>query len=325
MQPHAAGPQFIGPHAALGGGMVRAVDRARAIGATAIQVFGDNPTAWRRRSEPPVEAAAFRRRLVEHDIAPVAIHAAYLVNLAGPEPDFFERSINVLTADLQAAWAFNGRFVNVHIGSHRDTSPAAGVARVAEGIERVFAALPEGPEAPQLVLENAAGGGWAVGVTIAELALLAEAITARGIPRHRVGFCLDTAHLWGAGYRISDPTVINDLLDDFEASVGLDRLSMIHLNDSKAPLGSRLDRHEHIAAGQIGAPGLGHLLREPRLARVPFYLETPGMDQGYDGVNLARALDLAAGREVGPLPPEAFTLKGSRSRAVHPVDADEPS
>jgi deoxyribonuclease-4 len=318
-----AGPRSIGPHAPLGGGRVKAVDRAWQIGATAIQVFGDNPTAWRRRAEPPAEAAAFRQRLVDHGIGPVAIHAAYLVNLAGPEDDFFERSVGVLIADMRAAWAFSGRYVNVHIGSHRDTSLEAGVARVAEGIHRVLAEVDDRPVSPQLVLENAAGGGWAVGVSLPELALLAEAIEARGIPRRRVGFCLDTAHLWGAGYRISDPEVIDGLLDDFEAWIGLERLSMIHLNDSKAPLGSRQDRHEHIGAGQIGGPGLGHLLREPRLARVPFYLETPGMDLGYDAINLARARDLAAGRELAPLPAGALTIKGSRSRAVHPAGPAE--
>jgi deoxyribonuclease-4 len=320
VQQDPAGPRYIGPHAALGGGMVKAADRAGQIGATAIQVFGDNPTAWRRREDPPVESAAFRQRLREHGIGPVAIHAAYLVNLAGPEPDFFERSVAVLTADMRGASAFDGRFVNVHIGSHRDTSLEAGIDRVAEGIRRVLGEVEDGPDGPQLVLENAAGSGWAVGVTIEELALLAEAIDARGIPGHRVGFCLDTAHLWGAGYAICDPAAVDALLDDFEARIGLERLSMIHLNDSKAPLGSRQDRHEHIGAGQIGPAGLGHLLREPRLARVPFYLETPGMDLGYDAINLTRALRLAAGRELAPLPAEAFALKGSRSRVAHPAD-----
>lgn len=346
VQQDAPAPRLIGPHAALGGGMVKAVDRARDIGATAIQVFGDNPTAWRRRPEPPRESAAFRQRLAQYGIGPVAIHAAYLVNLAGPEDDFYERSVQVLIADMRAAGAFSGRFVNVHIGSHRDTSLAAGVARVAEGIERVLSALAEGPadvggdratategEAqlpspaagppPQLVLENAAGGGWAIGVTVEELGMIAEAAARRGVPRDRLGFCLDTAHLWGAGHDISRPEAVESLLDDFQATLGLDRLSMIHLNDSRAELGSRADRHEHIGAGRIGPEGLGHLLRSPRLAAVPFYLETPGMDLGYDEINLARARALAAGLPLQPLPPEAFTIKGSRSRGAQPAEPVE--
>lgn len=313
--------------------MVKAVDRARDIGATAIQVFGDNPTAWRRRPEPPKESPAFRERLAQHGIGPVAIHAAYLVNLAGPQDDFYERSIDVLVADMRAAWAFAGRYVNVHIGSHRDTSLQAGIARVAEGIERVLAAIDAdtpgdvGSDAPaqppRLVLENAAGGGWAVGVNVEELGMIAEAAAARGVPRDRLGFCLDTAHLWGAGHEISRPDVVDALLDEFHATLGLDRLAMIHLNDSKADLGSRADRHEHIGAGQIGPVGLGHLLRASRIAHVPVYLETPGMDLGYDAINLARARALAIGDTLEPLPPEALAIKGSRSRGAQPAEPVE--
>ena len=113
--------------------MVKAAERAGRIGATAIQVFGDNPTAWRRRAEPPAESAAFRDRLSQHGIGSVAIHAAYLVNLAGPDPLFFQRSVDVLAADLRGAWAFGASYVNVHTGSHRGTSLETGIARVAEG------------------------------------------------------------------------------------------------------------------------------------------------------------------------------------------------
>ena len=129
--------------------MVKAADRARDIGATAIQVFGDNPTSWRRRPEPPREAPAFRGRLADHGIGPVAVHAAYLVNLAGPEDDLYERSIDLLVAEMCAARAFAGRFVNVHVGSHRNTSAEAGIARVAVGVERVFAALDDSASADE--------------------------------------------------------------------------------------------------------------------------------------------------------------------------------
>jgi deoxyribonuclease-4 len=304
--------------------MVKAAERAHEIGATAIQVFGDNPTAWRRRAEPPLEAGAFRERLARHGIGPVSIHAAYLVNLAGPEPDFFERSIEVLVADLRAAGAFDARFVNVHVGSHKGTSLEQGVARVAEGVARVLDQVPEGAATPQLVLENGAGGGGAIGTSVEELARVMEAIAARGIPSQRVAICLDTAHLWGAGYAISDPAVADDLLEDFDRQIGLERLAMIHLNDSKSPLGSRTDRHEHLGAGLIGAAGLAHLLTHPRLVDLPFYLETPGMDVGYDATNLRRARDLAAGRPLESLPPEALSLRRSRSRGAHPADEAEP-
>lgn len=327
----------IGAHLPLGAGMVKAVDRAHAIGASAIQVFSDNPTAWRRRPGPPKELPAFRARLAELDIGPLAIHASYLVNLAGPDDDFYERSVGLLTHELWMARLYGAQFVNVHIGSHRGTGLDSGVGRLADGAARAFEAstriaemeiaaevspvpLP-GAEAskPTLVLENSAGGGYGIGTTIAELAAIHEQMLSRGLARDRIGFCLDTAHLWGAGYEISDPGVIDDLVVEFDAAIGLDRLVMIHLNDSRAPLGSHLDRHQHLAAGSIGPEGMRHLLRHPRLRHVTYYLETPGMDEGYDELNVRRARDLAAGLDVEQLPPKALKLRGSRARSA-PAD-----
>jgi deoxyribonuclease-4 len=293
--------------------MLKAVERAHAIGATAIQIFGDNPTAWKRRAEPPKEQERFRERLATYDIAPVAIHAAYLVNLAGDEADFFERSVAVLQSDLQAAPGFGASFINVHTGSHRGSGVETGVARVADGVARTLADAPSGPGSAMLILENAAGGGFAVGSTVEELAAIGDAIAARGVAAERLGFCLDTAHLWSAGYCVREPDATDELLERFDSLIGLQRLRMIHLNDSKSELGSRLDRHEHIAAGQIGGTGIAHLLTHPLLGHVAWYLETPGMDEGYDAVNMQRALDLAAGRQLEPLPPEAFHVR-SRSK-----------
>ena len=294
--------------------MVKAVDRAHEIGADAIQIFSDNPTAWHRRAAPPVELPAFVERLRVHDIAPVAIHAAYLVNLAGPDPEFFERSIEVLATELRGAPSFCARYVNVHIGSHRGTGVDVGTERVAQGVARAFALADDAGRTPAtLVLENSAGAGFGLGVDLAELGAIADAIDAHGAT-DRVGFCLDTAHAWGAGVDLASPTAIDAFLGAFDARIGLDRLVMLHLNDSRAECGSRLDRHEHVGAGRIGAIGLGHLLRHPALAHVVVYLETPGMDEGYDAVNVARAYDLAAGRPLPELPPEAMTVRGSRSR-----------
>ena len=300
--------------------MVRAADRAAAIGATALQVFADNPTAWKRRTRPPAELPAFRAALERHDIRPVAIHAAYLVNLAGPEPDLAARSLTVLEAELRAAPTYGARFVNVHIGSHRDTSAAQGIRRVAAVIARAFRDVEDGPEAATLVLENAAGGGWTIGASVSELARIADAAARLDVPESRLGFCLDTAHAWGAGIRLDRAEGVDRFLDQFERRIGLRRLHMVHLNDSKAELGSRHDRHEHIGAGKIGAEGLGHLLREPRLRHAVFIAETPGMDVGYDAVNVARARALLAGETLEPLPAAAFDIAGSRARSAAPGD-----
>jgi deoxyribonuclease-4 len=299
--------------------MVRAAERARAIGADSLQLFADNPTAWRRRAELPDELPAFRARVAELGLGPLSIHAAYLVNLAGPDPDLFGRSLGVLARELAVAPAYGARFVNVHVGSHRGAGVEAGIARVADGVARVLAEAPDGPDAGVLVLENSAGSGDGLGTTVEELARILEAIDGRGVAAGRVGLCLDTAHLWGAGVAIGTAEEVDALVESIAARIGLQRVAMVHLNDSKAAFASRADRHQHLAAGEIGSAGLARVLTHPALAHVAYYLETPGMDEGYDAVNVERARDLAAGVLPAPLPPEALEMRGSRARAAEPA------
>jgi len=304
----------FGAHLPLAGGMVRAVDRIVEIGGGALQIFSDNPTAWRRRTEPPGEQAAFRARLGELGVGPIAIHAPYLVNLAGPDEELYRRSVEILASELAVAPGFGARYVNVHVGSHRGVGRDAGIARLGEGIERVFDLSPAGVDAPLLVLENSAGGGFAIGTTVEDLAAVVDAVAARGVDTSRIGFCLDTAHLWGFGYDMGDPGAIDQLLARIDTLMGLERVAMVHLNDSKAERGSRYDRHEHLGAGRIGIEGLGHLLGHPALARVPHFLETPGMEEGYDALNVTNALRIAAGLPIEPVPPEAMAVRGARGR-----------
>jgi deoxyribonuclease-4 len=293
------GGRRAGPHLPIGHGLLRAAERAAQIGAWSIQIFSDNPTSWRRRPEPPPEAQAFRRRLEELDIGPLAVHAAYLVNLAGSDQSLWGRSVEVLRRELALAPALGARFVNVHAGSHRGSSVAEGISRLADGIERALADAPAGSETPFVVVENSSGGGDGIGVTIEELALINRAAGARGLGE-RLRFCLDTAHLWGAGYDISTEIEIDRLLASFDRSIGLERLAMIHLNDTVSGLGSRHDHHTHLGEGHIGAAAMKYLLRNDVLSDVAFYFETPGMESGFDAVNMARLYDLAAGRPLTP-------------------------
>jgi deoxyribonuclease-4 len=320
----------LGAHLPLATGMLKAVDRAREIGANALQIFTDNPTAWKRRAEPPRELEAFRERTRELDIRPISVHASYLVNLAGSNAESYERSIVMLAHELRQAPTFGAGYVNVHIGSHLGLGVPAGIERLGEGILRTIAAAdadataaPGGAaerSAPaMLILENSAGSGGGLGTNVEELASIAGRIAALGIPDHRVGFCIDTAHAWGAGIDLASPPAIDDFIAAFDDRIGLGRLVLIHLNDSRSDRGSRTDRHEHLGAGQIGPDGLAHVLRHPRLAHVTYLLETPGMDVGYDAINLARARDLVAGRPLEPLPPEAFELRGSSTTRTAPA------
>ncbi|HWH37239.1 MAG TPA: deoxyribonuclease IV [Candidatus Limnocylindrales bacterium] len=317
--------RLIGLHLPLGGGLLKAADRASVIGARTIQVFTDNPTAWRRRSGLPAQLAEFRARLAGHGIGPIAVHAPYLVNLAGADAEFWQRSVATLVNDLAVAEAFGARFLNVHAGSHRGHSRVDGIRRLGEGIARVLREAPAAADRearPLLVVENSVGAGETVGNTLEELAEVVAAADRFGAPIERVGVCLDTAHLWAYGYRLDRPKAVDVLAERAHELLG-DRLVMIHLNDARTACGSRVDRHEHIGAGQIGAAAIRRLLEHPRLGRLPTVLETPGMDAGYDLVNMERVRLLLAGNERLPvLPPEAFQTRGSRSRSAPPA-ADE--
>jgi deoxyribonuclease-4 len=314
----------LGAHLPLGHGMVKAADRAAEIGASALQVFSDNPTSWHRRPRPPLELPAFRGRLADHGITPLAIHAPYLVNLAGPDPATHRRSVDVLANELRVAEMYGARFVNVHIGSHRGEGPGAGIERLAHGIRSVVDAVGDAAPDVVLVLENGAGGGFGLGSSMEELGAIDRAVAATGVSRERYGFCLDTAHLWGAGYPLHTAVGVDGTIDAFGELVGLDRLHMVHLNDSRADIGSRMDRHEHVGAGQIGPEGLARMIVHPALGHVVYFLETPGMDDGYDAVNIARVTDLAHGRPLASLPPAAFHTRSSKGRSA-PADDDGPA
>lgn len=284
------GAPRVGIHLAVSRGLLRAARRARQIGATALQIFSDNPTAWRRRPGAPAEAAHFIAFCEQHGIAPVAIHASYLINLAGAAEPLASQSLAGLIHEVQRAPAYGATLVNTHIGSHRGEGTEAGLSRLAT---RVASVLAETPAGVRLVLENSSGGGGMVGSRLEDLARILD-----GLPDAApgLGFCLDSAHLWGAGYDISTADGVAGVLDRFHALMGLERLALVHLNDSKSALGSRGDRHQHLGAGNIGAAGLAALLRDARLAAgTVFVMETPGTDEGYDAVNMRRARQLYAG------------------------------
>lgn len=294
---------------------MRAARRARQIGATALQIFSDNPTAWRRRAEVPGDAETFIAYVDRAQIRPIAVHASYLINLAGTAEPFASQSRMGLIHELQRAPAYGATLVNTHIGSHRGGGHDAGVRRIAEN---VAAALAEAPSGVRLVLENSSGGGDNLGSTVEELAQILETTAAlTGDHAGPLAFCLDTAHLWGAGYDVAQPETVVALLDRFDELLGLDRLALVHLNDSRSLRGSKNDRHEHLGAGEIGPGGLGAFLRDLRLALgTAFMMETPGVEAGYDAVNMRRARMLYDGAsELPALPPKAFRLTRRATRA----------
>lgn len=289
----------------FGAGLGYAAERAVVVGAGAIALFTDDPTGWTVRAEPREGLDTFRDSLAGSDIE-LHVHASYLVNLATPDPEVARRSVMRLIHELEIARSYGARTLNVHVGSHKGSGVDVGIARAGVALAAVLAARPADVVEPRLVLEDSAGQGAAVGVTVEELAAILEAAQARGADPARLGVCLDTAHLWSAGHALDDPDSIDALLARADALLGAQALMLVHANDSRARAGSRTDRHEHLGAGAIGAVGLGHLLSHPRLESVPMILETPGMQAGWDAVNMARVRELLARQPLTPLMPEGL-------------------
>jgi deoxyribonuclease-4 len=316
--------RLIGPHLPLAAGLLKAASRAQAIGATAVQIWTDNPTAWRRRQEQPKALTEFRDRLRTGGVRSIAVHAPYLINLCGADEDFWHKSIETVVNELRVARLYGADAVVMHIGSHRGMGREAGISRLIDGLRVVQDEIasdtddPDGTPMPRLVLENSAGTGDGIGASLEDLADIIDAAGAGGLALEGLGVCLDTAHLWGAGYDVSNDDGVEGLVGRIDELIGRQSVVMVHLNDSRTVLGSHLDRHEHIAAGQLGADGMRGLLTHPWLATLPTYLETPGMDVGYDKVNLDRARQLVEGETPGALPPEAFEVRGSRTRTAPP-------
>ncbi|MFM2098194.1 MAG: hypothetical protein RIT06_822 [Chloroflexota bacterium] len=320
--PAAAGrlDRMLGAHLAVGGGLVKAADRAAAVGAAGLQIFTGNPTGWTRRAELPKELPAFRARMKEHGFGPLAVHAAYLANLAGPNPVFREKTVELLRHELRVAPEYGASFVNVHIGSHMGTGVAAGVGRVAMAVEKILDGVPLRDDSALLVLENSAGGGNGIGESLEELIDIHEAMAARGIDLDRIGYCIDSAHLWGAGVAMAGDVEIDRLVEQFDKKIGLEKLVMIHYNDSKAEHNSKRDLHQHIGGGNVGTRGLAALIQHPRLAHVNYYLETPGMEDGWDKLNIERSIQLAQGLlKLKPLPAEMTVAPTKAAPAKKPA------
>ena len=272
----------IGAHVSTSGGIHTAVDRAQAIGAEAIQIFTQSPRTWRPTNHDPANLQRFKESVAEAGIDGVVCHALYLCNLAAPDDTVYEKSLATLRTTMEVACAIDADGVVFHVGSHLGAGLDVGLARAVPAMRDVLELC---GERTWLLIENSAGAGGTIGRSIAELAALFDALD--GHPR--LGVCLDSCHLYVSGYDVTDPAALDAVLDEVDAAIGLDRLRALHVNDSKAPLGSNRDRHENVGDGLMGSK-LGVFLRNPRLQGLPALLETPGPDNhGPDAEQIRRA------------------------------------
>ncbi len=236
----------IGRHMPTHSNAVKAAELARSIGCNAIQIFASNPTGWRAPSDNGASSVAFAQAARANDLDPVVIHAPYLINLASPDDFIWEKSIALLRWTLQRGELLGARYVIFHTGSHRGAGVEAGIARVAEAIRRI---LPETPSAVLLLLENDVGAGNSIGHSFEQLRDILALLPEYG---ERLGVCIDTAHLWGAGHDISTAESTLLVLTHMDATFGLDCLKVIHLNDTEMALGSHRDVHARLGEGIIG-------------------------------------------------------------------------
>jgi deoxyribonuclease-4 len=285
----------IGRHMPTHSKMVRAAEIAQQIGCQAIQIFASNPTAWRTPTIDPADCLAFAQAVEICLLSPVVLHAPYLINLGSPDDVIWQKSINLLTWTLQKGAHLGASYVVFHTGSHRGTGVEAGVERVALGVERV---MQETPETVMLLLENDVGAGHTLGHSFEQLAAI---LALRSEYQERLGVCLDTAHLWGAGYDISTAASTQQVLQHFDETIGCARLKVLHLNDTEKALGSHRDVHARLGEGVINAEGLRTLLTDLRLAHVAVLMETPietdeegKEDWDKDALQIARAKALAS-------------------------------
>jgi deoxyribonuclease-4 len=275
-----SGPR-LGAHMSIAGGLPQAIARARAVEATALQVFVKSSNQWAARPFAPGEVEAYREAsreagLDRHTLA----HASYLINLASPDDALWEKSIAAFRIELDRCDALGIPWLVVHPGAHVGSGVASGIARLAEGLHR---ALPATGQGAGVLLETTAGQGSTLGASFEELG---EILKAANDPE-RVGVCFDTCHVLAAGYEFRSAATYRETLTALDRAVGLDRLRGIHLNDSKGDLGCRRDRHEHIGKGKVGLEAFRLILTDPRLQDVPMVLETEkGDDLEEDRVNL---------------------------------------
>ena len=277
----------IGAHVSSSGGIDTAIGRAVAIGADSLQVFTQSPRMWRPTNHDPASFDRFRQLRAEEGIGGVLCHALYLCNLAAPNDDVYEKSVAALRNTMEVADAIGADGVVFHVGSHLGSGFEAGLERVVPAMEQV---LERTSDTTWLLIENSAGAGGTIGRSIAELAALVERLD-----RHpRLGVCLDSCHLYVSGVDVTDPVALDACLDELDATIGLDRLRALHVNDSVTPLGSNRDRHANIGEGLLGEQ-LGVFLGNPRLQGLPAVLETAGPEnKGPDANEVRKAKEIRA-------------------------------
>jgi len=275
----------IGLHLSIAGSVDRAVDRAVEKGCNTMQMFSRNPRGWRSRKLSVAEIESFKTKLRETCVWPVFVHTPYLLNLASPKKDVYLKSVEVLEEELLTAADLNVPYVVTHLGSHLGHGKRVGFKRVVDAVNDSLANVENNVI---VLLENTAGTRNSVGSFFEDIAHILSRIK----DADRVGLCFDTCHAFAAGYDLVSQGAVDYTLQRLDETISFKKLKVVHLNDSKGSLGSKIDRHEHIGLGEIGETGFKNILKS-KLAKLPLILETPIDGRRDDVENLRKARELA--------------------------------
>jgi deoxyribonuclease-4 len=273
----------IGGHVSCAGGLENAIANTINIGGNSMQIFAGSPRMWARSLYSALEAQAFRAGVTKADLNPVYIHALYLTNLASDNPEILAKSKKALITDMQNSALIGSAGVVLHIGSHQGRGWEHDKTLVIESIKEVLANTPSDAI---LLLENSAGQNGKIG-SLSELASIFSLLESS-----RLKVCLDTAHAFEAGYNFTTSNGLEMWLKEIESTIGIDKVELLHLNDSKTPLGSGRDNHQNIGEGYIGESGISMIINHPKLAHLPLILEVPGDGSGPDKANIDRVKNL---------------------------------
>lgn len=282
---------LIGAHMSIAGGYYKAVEAAAEVEFNVVQLFCKNNNQWRAKAIGEKDVELFQDSLAKHNIQAPLCHASYLINLASADEELWEKSVQGLKLEIERCDQLGIPNLVFHPGAFKDATLEEGIERIVTAIDRLHQELAESPVT--LLLETTAGQGSSIGHRFEHLASIIEQVK----QPERVAVCLDTCHIFAAGYPIADENDFKQTFKEFHKLIGFDRLRAIHLNDSKKPLGSRVDRHEHIGEGHIGLEAFRHMLNDRRFKKIPMYLETPkGEEDGvsFDSRNLATLRSLMA-------------------------------
>jgi deoxyribonuclease-4 len=269
----------FGFHISIAGGFSKVIERAKVRGCETIQFFSRNPRGWRYAPLDKNEVGHFRSLVKPSALFPLFLHLPYLPNLASPDSNYRKRSIGSIVTDLKRAEQIGAPYLIIHIGHRMEASEDQALETVSQGIDQAFE---RAKNSVTLLLENTAGQGTEIGYHFEHLRRILDGVHDRG----RMGICLDTAHAFEAGYDLSRKEGIEQALESFDQTVGLKRLRLLHLNDSKTPLGSRKDRHWHIGEGYIGKEGFRQLINHSSIRTLPGIMETPRKDTVEDLKNM---------------------------------------